>query len=595
MESPSLSSLSDPSMDFHVPQPVHELATSAMASGLLSLQPPSPLDFNDTIDDSIDATSATIDAFNSATATSEPWEEAMRAQLATWFEDPDFVDEAPSMDVIPGEKGVGLNLDGDAIVALPPDAVFSMLCNAHNRRVYRNVKAAKNERVVSDCNGVKTVEMDLTFAFRLPPFTGTFDSHLLFVYDRPKRRVTFTQTRNGFMRKFEGYWQVESLLIPASAPPVSSPSSAPSSPSRPSSPTSSAPSPPIGTFGSSPQSPLSEVCGGPGDRDLAADFAGAFAASTGSGYRVASRLVLHQFVLPPIAPPNIFKRCLRALLRESTRDVLAIFQEEAARIRRNKGKEEVEEKGKAGKSSKLDSRATASFTLLPAIRSKLLDCPPAMSPAINATSAAMNTTSATLQTASEPWEEAISSQLAAWFADSHWTDEAPSMTVTVGDHGRGQLDGVATVALPPDTVFSILCDPHNRRVFTFIKSVKNERVVSDCNGVKVVELDIVFALKVPFFTGTFDAHLRNVHDRPNRRVAFCLSRPGFMRKFEGYWQVEPLLVPSSATSPADSASVVTVGVVSANHTNDGEKTDLRRLHDGGVWKKQEGITKKHLR
>ncbi|CAI5483132.1 unnamed protein product [Closterium sp. Yama58-4] len=176
-----------------------------------------------------------------------------------------------------------------------------------------------------------------------------------------------------------------------------------------------------------------------------------------------------------------------------------------------------------------------------------------MSPAVTATSAAMNTTSATIRTASEPWEEAINSQLAAWFDDSHWTDEPPSMTVTVGDHGRGQLDGVATVALPPDAVFSILCDPHNRRVhdprnrrvFTFIKSVKNERVVSDCNGVRVVELDIVFALKVPFFTGTFDAHLRNVHDRPNRRVTFCLSRPGFMRKFEGFWQCQqqPGLLP----------------------------------------------------
>ncbi|CAI5981954.1 unnamed protein product [Closterium sp. NIES-65] len=554
MECPSLSSLIDPSIDFHVPQPVHELATSAMASGLLSLQPPSPLDFDDTTDTS-DSTSATISALNSINATSEPWEEAMRAQLATWFEDPDFVDEVPSMDVVPGDKGVGLILDGDAIVALPPDAVFSMLCNAHNRRVYRNVKAAKNERVVSDCNGVKVCEMDFTLTFRLPPFTGTFDSHLLFVYDRPKRRVTFTQTRPGFMRKFEGYWQVESLLVPSSAPLSSSPSSSPSSPSRPTSPTSSAPSPPIGTFGSSPQSPLSEVCGGQCDRDWSADFAGAFAASAGSGYRVASRLVLHQFVLPPIAPPNIFKRCLRALLRESTRDLLVVFQEEAARIRRNKGKEEAEEKGKAGKSSKLGLGASIARST-PAVRNPF-EYPSATSPAIKATSAAMNTSATSIPTASEPWEEAISSQLAAWFDDSHWTDKPPSMTVTVGDHGRGQLDGVATVALPPDTVFSILCDPHNRRVFTFIKSVKNERVVSDCNGVREVELDIVFALKVPFFTGTFDAHLRNVHDRPNRRVTFCLSRPGFMRKFEGYWQVDPLLVPASATyatSPSSAAS-----------------------------------------
>ncbi|GJP52526.1 hypothetical protein CLOM_g11629 [Closterium sp. NIES-68] len=355
----------------HLPNDLNDPGTIALASELisselLSLQPPSDLDF----DDATDTTSTTTKATSVfANTTSEPWEEAMRAQLASWFEDPDFVDELPSMTVAVGDNGVGLKLDGDATVALPPDALFSMLCDAHNRRVFKNIKAARNERVVSDCNGVKVTEVDVTFVFKLPPFTGTFDSHLRFTYDRPNRKMTFTQTCPGFMRKFEGYWQVEPLFVPASAAPSSSsspcssssPAFAPSSPSRPSSPTSSAPSPPYGTFGSSsPQSPLSAVPfpGSPCDRDWASELAGAFAASGGGGggVRVASRLVLHQFVLPPIAPPSIFKRCLRSLLRDSTRDLLVIFQTEAARIRRNNGKEEAEgegEKGKAGKSSKL--------------------------------------------------------------------------------------------------------------------------------------------------------------------------------------------------------------------------------------------------
>ncbi|CAI5947776.1 unnamed protein product [Closterium sp. NIES-65] len=277
-----------------------------------------------------DATSTTTNAMSGTpAATSEAWEEAMRTQLSTWFDDPDFVDEVPSMTVTVGDNAL-CQLDGVATVALPPDSVFSVVCDPHNRRVFKNIKSVKNERVVSDCNGVKELEMDMVFAFQLPFFTGTFDA------------------------------EVEPLLVPASsanAPfPTSlasiSSSSAPCSPSF-----TSAPQSPIsdsfpsgrpegdetdwpGSASSSPDRPPSSAdpgAGGAGD-----------AAAIGAGVRVASRLTLHQVVQPSLAPPAIFKRCIHTILQMATRTVLVVFQHEAARIRSNKGEAEVEAEGEKG-------------------------------------------------------------------------------------------------------------------------------------------------------------------------------------------------------------------------------------------------------
>ncbi|CAI7812996.1 unnamed protein product [Closterium sp. NIES-53] len=292
-------------------------------------------------------------------ATSEAWEEAMRAQLATWFDDPDFVDEVPSMTVTVGDNAL-CQLDGVATVALPPDSVFSVVCDPHNRRVFKNIKSVKNERVVSDCNGVKELEMDMVFAFQLPFFTGTFDAEVRMVHDRPNRRMTFALKQPGFMRKFEGYWQVEPLLVPASSANAPFPTSLASISS------SSAPCSP--NFASAPQSPISDSfpSGRPEDdetdwpgsansspdrlpssADPGADGAGD-AAAIGAGVRVASRLTLHQVVQPSLAPPAIFKRCIHTILQMATRTVLVVFQHEAARIRSSKGEAEVEAEGEKG-------------------------------------------------------------------------------------------------------------------------------------------------------------------------------------------------------------------------------------------------------
>ncbi|CAI5983350.1 unnamed protein product [Closterium sp. NIES-65] len=323
------------------------------------------------------ATEAAIQQTVAVSATaSEPWEDAMRAELAAWFQIPDWVDETPSMTVSVGSNAL-CQLDGVATVGLPPDAVFSIVCDPHNSRVFKNIKSVKNERVISDNNGVKELEMDMVFAFQLPFFTGTFDAHMRMVHDRPNRKMSFELTRPGLMRKFEGFWQVEPLVVPASATSASAASAA-SATSATSSISATSSASADSDTASAPSSPLSDAfhpasdwdsssaCSSP-ERDVAADSAADLAAKTtktsattsSDGARVASRLVLHQVVQPSVAPPDLFKRCIHIVLQMATKDVLKVFQREAAAIRNSKGQEQEMQGGENKKKQGADVKAAA--------------------------------------------------------------------------------------------------------------------------------------------------------------------------------------------------------------------------------------------
>ncbi|CAI5464006.1 unnamed protein product [Closterium sp. Yama58-4] len=277
--------------------------------------------------------------------------EAMRSQLAAWFLDPIWTDEAPDMTVTVGQNAL-CQLDGTATVAFPPDAVFSLVCDPYNRRVFKNIKSVRNHHVVRDCNGVKEVEMDMAFSFQLPFFTGTFDAHMRMVQDRPNRTMTFTLTRPGFMRKFEGFWKVQPLLVPASsaaslqsqtAASLSSPdhSSLRRCESAESSDGSSTSCDEISTSSDESSEAL----------DAKTDADGLSLPVVPDGFRLASRLVLCQIVQPSVAPPAIFKRCLHSLLQLATRDVLLVFQQEASRLRAARGEEVREVTEKTGVAS----------------------------------------------------------------------------------------------------------------------------------------------------------------------------------------------------------------------------------------------------
>ncbi|GJP71394.1 hypothetical protein CLOP_g2229 [Closterium sp. NIES-67] len=336
-------------------------------------------------------TEAAAAAIVAAATASSSWESDMQAQLQEWFRDSDWVDEPPSIEVSMG-SGAVCQLDCIATVALPPDAVFNVVQDPHNRRVFKNIKSVSDVRVVRDEGGVQHVEMNMAFAWRLPAISGSFTAHVLMIQDRPNRTMSYELTRPGFMKKFQGFWKVEPLFVPAasaiggedglsgslsgSSSPIERPSSPNEDPSR--SPISvlsyscpdlfalgeaagrTAGASPTATGGESPASVSSGA---------AAGTASPAPALATAAKRVASRIVLRQIVQPSVAPPPMFRRCLQGILQTATRDMLNDFQTEAARIRTGERFEKEAEEGKEAREARERAeKRSASFLHKEALR-----------------------------------------------------------------------------------------------------------------------------------------------------------------------------------------------------------------------------------
>ncbi|CAI5527555.1 unnamed protein product [Closterium sp. Naga37s-1] len=206
------------------------------------------------------------------------------------------------------------------------------------------------------------------------------------------------------------------------------------------------------------------------------------------------------------------------------------------------------------------------------------------------------------------WRAELERQMRAWRDDPEWRDEAAQLTVSTPKGTFCQLDCQVTLALPPDAVYNTLCDPYNRRVFKNIKAVKHRKVLEDDGDRQLVEVEQSAAWRFLVFSGSFDTRLLVTQDRAERTVrcmreetwagdgesrwkaernsivfhvargshasaavsralpplfsllrlppfafppspaqmSFKIAQPGFMRRFEGFWRVEPLPVPGSA-------------------------------------------------
>ncbi|CAI7827626.1 unnamed protein product [Closterium sp. NIES-54] len=440
------------------------------------------------------AESAAAAAAIAAATASPTWEDELQAQMQEWFHDSDWLDEPPSITVTMG-SGAVCQLDCTATVALPPDAVFNVVRDPHNRRVFKNVKvgsvlaasrcrllfplslqSVSDVRVVSDDGAVQHAEMNMTFLWRLPAISGSFTAQVLMIQDRPNRmpfcyklhlpflpvalpvsppacslcpsaivspsphifQLSYELTRPGFMKKFQGFWKVEPLVVSSTSEiggtdeaddrgshgstSSSTPPTLPSSPNNPSNISKSNSSDSVNSdsssdkagVGSEPSwSPISilsydscpdllafaktaeaagtasvlalpaDACPGSAIKSHDAVMEGASSAATAASgavaveaggevspapsaaaKRVASRIVLHQTVQPSVAPPLVFRKCLKGILQTAMRDMLEDFLSEAALIRCGHGERlgETEEGGKEAQIARERAgKRTASF------------------------------------------------------------------------------------------------------------------------------------------------------------------------------------------------------------------------------------------
>ncbi|KAH7276813.1 hypothetical protein KP509_39G023000 [Ceratopteris richardii] len=123
-------------------------------------------------------------------------------------------------------------------------------------------------------------------------------------------------------------------------------------------------------------------------------------------------------------------------------------------------------------------------------------------------------------------EKKLKSQLEIWKQNPSWTDSSPPLKIGV----------------PPDAVYNIITDPENKRVFKNIKEVTYRNILEDDGHRQLVEIEQSAIWRFLCFSGTLSVHLYVDQDRQSHTLKYHLAKEGFMKKFEGTWEVKPVYV-----------------------------------------------------
>lgn len=143
----------------------------------------------------------------------------------------------------------------------------------------------------------------------------------------------------------------------------------------------------------------------------------------------------------------------------------------------------------------------------------------------------------------------LEKQLQAWKENPIWVNSTPEIKVRVPKGSLCNLNVKVNIALPPDAVYDIVIDPDNRRVFKNIKEVISRRVLVDEGLRQVVELEQAALWRFLWWSGTISVHVLVDQNREDYSMKFKQIKRGFMKRFEGRWKVEPILVDQQLCHP----------------------------------------------
>ncbi|XP_024318964.1 uncharacterized protein LOC100824540 isoform X2 [Brachypodium distachyon] len=168
----------------------------------------------------------------------------LERQLQAWRDDSSWTDQPPEIKVtVPQGSLCNLNLRFKA--GLPPDAVYNIIIDPENRRVFKNIKLtiqgialkkkisllpyprARNSctryysafqevvsrKVLLDEGLRQVVEVEQAAIWKFLWWSGILSVHVFVDQNRKDHTVKFKQGRSGFMKKFEGSWKIEPLFV----------------------------------------------------------------------------------------------------------------------------------------------------------------------------------------------------------------------------------------------------------------------------------------------------------------------------------------------------------------------------------------------
>ncbi|KAL1565629.1 hypothetical protein AAHA92_07817 [Salvia divinorum] len=220
---------------------------------------------------------------------------SLERQMEAWKHNPEWVDRPPHIKVtIPKGSLSCLSLSVD--VGLPPDAVYNIVTDPDNKRVFKNIKEVISRKVLVDEGLRQVVELEQAAIWRFLWWSGTISVHVLVDQNREDHSMKFKQIKSGFMEKFEGSWKMEPLFVDE------------------------------------------EICH-PFKPNSVAEYV---SCSNGVG-RIASRLKLEQLIQPAIVPPPPISWYLRGITTKTTEMLISDLLAESARIRQDSGNGDDEE------------------------------------------------------------------------------------------------------------------------------------------------------------------------------------------------------------------------------------------------------------
>lgn len=136
----------------------------------------------------------------------------LEKQLQHWKENPVWTEQPPEIKVsVP--KGSLCNLSVEVDVGLPPDAVYNIVIDPDNKRVFKNIKEVTSRRVLLDEGLRQVVEVEQAALWRFLWWSGTISVHVIVDQNREDHSMKFTQVKTGFMKRFEGCWRVKPVFV----------------------------------------------------------------------------------------------------------------------------------------------------------------------------------------------------------------------------------------------------------------------------------------------------------------------------------------------------------------------------------------------